>query len=41
LHPFTIFVMAGFAYVSALVIFHLLVPRLGARIDRDLPVQPA
>ena len=41
LHPFTIFVMAGFAYVVALLIFQLLVPRLGERIDRDLPVQPA
>jgi ACS family hexuronate transporter-like MFS transporter len=41
MHPFTIFVLAGFAYVVALLIFQLLVPRLGERIDRDLPVQPA
>jgi ACS family hexuronate transporter-like MFS transporter len=40
-HPFTIFVMAGFAYVVALLIFQLLAPRLGERIDRDLPVQTA
>ena len=29
LHPMLIFTMAGFAYVAALIIFHLLVPRLG------------
>jgi MFS transporter, ACS family, hexuronate transporter len=30
LHPTLIFVLAGFAYVTALLIFQLLVPRLGA-----------
>jgi ACS family hexuronate transporter-like MFS transporter len=29
LHPLPIFTMAGFAYVTALVLFQLLVPRLG------------
>ena len=29
LHPLPIFVMAGFAYLTALAIFQLLVPRLG------------
>jgi ACS family hexuronate transporter-like MFS transporter len=41
LHQLLVFSMAAGAYVVALAIFHLLVPRLGARIDRDLPVQPA
>ena len=30
LHPLLVFVMAGFAYLTALAIFQLLVPRLGA-----------
>jgi ACS family hexuronate transporter-like MFS transporter len=30
LHPLLIFLLAGFAYVTALAIFQLLVPRLGA-----------
>jgi ACS family hexuronate transporter-like MFS transporter len=29
LHPMLIFVLAGFAYITALLIFQLLVPRLG------------
>jgi ACS family hexuronate transporter-like MFS transporter len=29
LHPLLIFTMAGFAYITALLIFQLLVPRLG------------
>jgi ACS family hexuronate transporter-like MFS transporter len=41
LHPLVIFVLAAFAYVIALAVFQLLVPHLGSRIDRDLPVQPA
>jgi len=41
LHPLLVFSMAAGAYVVALLLFHLLVPRLGSRIDRDLPVQPA
>jgi ACS family hexuronate transporter-like MFS transporter len=41
LHPLVIFSLAAFAYVIALLIFQLLVPHLGSRIDRDLPVQPA
>jgi MFS transporter, ACS family, hexuronate transporter len=31
LHPMVIFTMAAFAYVTALIIFQLLVPRLGVR----------
>jgi ACS family hexuronate transporter-like MFS transporter len=41
LHQLLVFSMAAGAYVVALLIFQLLVPRLGSRIDRDLPVQPA
>jgi ACS family hexuronate transporter-like MFS transporter len=41
LHQLLVFSMAAGAYVLALLIFHLLVPRLGERIDRDLPIQPA
>jgi ACS family hexuronate transporter-like MFS transporter len=41
LHQLLVFSMAAGAYVVALAIFQLLVPHLGARIDRDLPVQPA
>jgi ACS family hexuronate transporter-like MFS transporter len=41
LHPLLVFMMAGFAYLVALAVFHLLVPHLGARIDRNRPVQPA
>ena len=35
LHPLFIFVMAAFAYVIALIVFQLLVPRLGvvARVE--------
>jgi ACS family hexuronate transporter-like MFS transporter len=33
LHPLVIFLLAAFAYVIALLIFQLLVPRLGERLD--------
>ncbi|RXH56736.1 MFS transporter [Granulicella sibirica] len=33
LHPMLIFTMGGCSYLSALIIFHLLVPRLGVRRD--------
>jgi ACS family hexuronate transporter-like MFS transporter len=39
LHPLLVFMMAGFAYLVALAIFQLLVPRLGVR--RNPPVQTA
>ena len=35
LHPLLIFLMAGFAYLTALAIFHLLVPRIGAPTEPD------
>jgi ACS family hexuronate transporter-like MFS transporter len=36
LHPMIIFTLAGFAYVAALAIFQLLVPRLGfAHVTSD------
>jgi ACS family hexuronate transporter-like MFS transporter len=41
LHQLLVFSMAAGAYVVALLLFQLLVPRLGAPIDRDLPVQTA
>jgi MFS transporter, ACS family, hexuronate transporter len=31
LHPMLIFTLAGLAYVTSLLIFQLLVPRLGVR----------
>ncbi len=39
LHQLLVFSMAAGAYLVALAIFHLLVPRLGASIDRATPVQ--
>ena len=36
LHPLLIFGLAAFAYVSALAIFQLLVPRLGERSGERL-----
>jgi MFS transporter, ACS family, hexuronate transporter len=38
LHPLLIFSMAAGAYLLALLIFHLLVPRLGAALDPELPI---
>jgi ACS family hexuronate transporter-like MFS transporter len=37
-HPLVIFLMAGFAYITALAIFQLLVPRLGAPSGPDEPI---
>jgi ACS family hexuronate transporter-like MFS transporter len=37
-HPLIIFVMAAFAYVTALAIFQLLVPRLGAPSTAEIPL---
>jgi ACS family hexuronate transporter-like MFS transporter len=34
-HPLIIFLMAGFAYIAALALFHLLVPRLGQQKERS------
>jgi len=36
LHPMVIFTLAAFAYVLALAIFQILVPRLGAPLDPEL-----
>jgi ACS family hexuronate transporter-like MFS transporter len=41
LHQLLVFSMAAGAYIVALLIFHLLVPRLGAPIDQDPPAQTA
>jgi len=38
LHPLLIFSMAAGAYLVSLLIFHLLVPRLGAPLDPELPL---
>jgi ACS family hexuronate transporter-like MFS transporter len=38
LHPLLIFSMAAFAYVTALLVFQLLVPRLGAPSTPELPL---
>ena len=38
LHPLVIFTLAGCAYVAALIIFQLLVPRLGAPTTSDIPL---
>lgn len=38
LHPMVIFVMAAFAYIIALVIFQILVPRLGAANEPEIPL---
>ena len=38
LHPLIIFVSAAFAYVIALLIFQLLVPRLGAPSEPEIPL---
>ena len=38
LHPMIIFVSAAFAYIIALAIFQMLVPRLGAPSDPEMPV---
>jgi ACS family hexuronate transporter-like MFS transporter len=35
LHPLLVFLMAGFTYLTALAIFQLLVPRIGAPTDPD------
>jgi len=37
-HPFLIFLLASLSYVLALTIFHLMVPRLGAPIDPEMPL---
>jgi ACS family hexuronate transporter-like MFS transporter len=37
-HPLLIFALAAFAYLVALGIFQLLVPRLGAPSEPDIPV---
>ena len=41
LHPMIIFTLAAFAYVVALTIFQLLVPRLGAPIEPDTTLSAA
>ena len=41
LHPLPIFLMAGFAYVTALLLFQILVPRLGAPSEPELPLSVA
>ncbi|MGH7211908.1 MAG: MFS transporter, partial [Acetobacteraceae bacterium] len=38
LHPLVIFTMAGCAYLTALVIFQILVPRLGTPSEADIPL---
>ena len=38
LHPIVIFVMAAFAYVLALIIFQILVPRLGTPSAPEIPL---
>jgi ACS family hexuronate transporter-like MFS transporter len=38
LHPMIIFVSAAFAYIIALIIFQLLVPRLGAPSEPEIPL---
>jgi ACS family hexuronate transporter-like MFS transporter len=38
IHPLLIFAMAGFAYLVALAIFQLLVPRLGAPSEPEIPL---
>ena len=38
LHPMIIFVIAGFAYIVSLIIFQLLVPRLGAPSEAEIPL---
>lgn len=41
LHPLLVFMMAALAYVTALAIFQLLVPRLGAPSEPELPLSAA
>ena len=41
LHPMVIFTLAAFAYVLALIIFQILVPRLGAPAEPELPLSAA
>ncbi len=41
LHPMIIFVSAAFAYVIALAIFQVLVPRLGAPSEPEIPLSVA
>jgi ACS family hexuronate transporter-like MFS transporter len=37
LHPLLVFSMAAGAYLTALLVFHILVPRLGSALEPDLP----